>query len=225
MKRFLLVTFLAFISIITVFSQNITKENFWPSNVALFDYTKANDVAFSGFLSPTAIDQYNTMLIHCKHYSDGYYYIAIPNENTCNVWLSSLTGMKELFLKNDQIAKENDVIADINKDVSDKFSFEGFFVSLWNYNVYIIGGGRWPVQIGVEYRYINRKSSMVLSVKQEGDYKWSQICTFNSIQDFDNMINAVTWSNFMEVFETQVQEIKKQQQIEAKKKADAALFD
>ena len=212
-------------------TQIITEKNFWPADPRVFDYTKVNNIEIKGIISPSEIDKYNIMLIRCKAYHDGYYYIAIPNENICNVWISSLTGMKELFIKNDQIAKENDVLADISKFVSEKFNFEGFFVSLWNQNVYTINGGRWPIRIGVEYRYISGKSSMVLYMKQddarhEHDEKdWTKICVFNSVQDFDTMINALTWENFMKGFNAQAQEIKQQQELEARKQREQALFD
>ena len=65
---------------------------------------------------------------------------------------------------------------------------------------------------------------MVLYVK-EGDEKWSPVCVFNSVQDFDNMINAITWENFMKEFNAQAQEIKQKQELEARKQREQSLFD
>ena len=223
-------------------SQNATTENspllnsknFWRQDAKDFKYTKAGsaEVEIRGIISPSEIDTYHVLLMRCRSYSDGNYYFAIPDEKTCNVWVSALTGMKELFIKNDKIAKENNVIADVNKFVSDKFNFEGYFVSLYTKNVDAINGGLWPVRIGVEYRYISGKSSMVMYMKQENaqrpsysEKKWTYFCVFNSVQDFDEMINAITWENFMKAFNAQAQEIKQQQELEARKQREQALFD
>lgn len=206
-------------------SQYPSEKNFWPNQRSIFDYAgKTSGVRFKGIYSPAEIDK-TIMLIHCgAKYRDGNYYIAIPNEQIYNIWHSSFTGMKELFIKNDQIAKENNVTTEINKDVTDKFRFEGFFASLWNMSVYAIDRGNWPFHIKVEYRYSRGKSSMVFYVKH-GDSdgtKWESIFVFESVQDFDEIIEPLSWTKFKNACNEQIQEIKNK---EEKEKSDAALFD
>ena len=186
-------------------------------------------------MSRTAIEKYHIMCVDARgDNSAESYYFYIPNEKICNVWLSALTGMKELFLKNDKIAKDNNVIADVVKNVSDKFNFDGWYGELTSsqwysgwpvvkkyseeiYNKYGYNDAQQAV-ISVVYYYQNGKSTMVLST-YGGNW------TFNKAEDFDEVIKIFNWSNFMKAIDEQAQEIKRQQALEAKKKQQQALFD
>lgn len=125
-----------------------------PSDARVFDYsTFTNGINYigarirprtfhiKGMISPSAIDKCNILCLETpfRDGNRGSNYFILPNKKVCDIWVSALTGMKELFLKNDQIAKENNVIADVKKDVSDKFSFDGFYGSLGSSNPYYVG--------------------------------------------------------------------------------------
>ena len=51
------------------------------------------------------------------------------------------------------------------------------------------------------------------------------IWTFDSVEDFDVIINALNWSSFMQSFNAQAQEIRKKQELEERKKKEQSLFD
>lgn len=198
-------------------------------------YISGKKVPITGVWKPTEISKYDIMCVYSDVFNGDTYYFIICNEEQCNVWLNSLQGMKELFSKNDQIAKENGVTSDIRKNVSDKFSFDGLYgVGITSYSTYgwIVeqySGRGYEYCISVLYKYSQGQSSMELHL---GDYylgKSRLIWTFKSLDDFDNIINAFNWSNFMTSFNHQVREYEEQQRVanaEAERiKREEALFD
>ncbi len=203
-------------------------------NYASF-YVSGKKVPITGVWNPTEISKYDIMCIYSEVFNGDTYYFIICNEKQCNAWLNSLRSMKELFGKNDQIAKENGVTSDIKKNVSDKFSFDGFYgVGLSRYSTYgrIVeqySGRGYEYCIYVLYKYSQGQSSMELHI---GDYylgKSRLIWTFKCLDDFDNIINALNWSDFMTAFNHQVRKYEEQQKAtnaEAeRKKREEALFD
>lgn len=198
-------------------------------------YNSVKKVPILGVWNPKEISKYNIMSIYSEEFSGDSYYFIICSEKQCNTWINSLQGMKELFIKNDMIAKENGVTSDIKKNVSEKFSFEGLYgVGIGRYSRYgwIVkqySGSGYAYCINVIYKYSRGQSSMELQI---GDYYLNQlrlIWTFKSLEDFDNIINAINWSDFKASFNNQVREYKEQQEAanaEAeRKKKEEALFD
>lgn len=189
----------------------------------------------TGIWSPKAIDQYDIMCIfHYRYYSTENYFM-ICSESQSNSWTTSLTGMKELFLKNDQIAKENGVTSKIEKNVSDKFTFSGFYgegpARYANRGPLVkeYSGRGYAYTIYVIYKFENGQSSMELHL---GDFylgKSSLVWTFSCAEDFDNIIRALNWSDFMMAFNNQVKQYQNQQNAAKaaaeKQKNESALFD
>lgn len=239
-----------------VLKNSIIGTDWLPSDASVFDYsTFTNGIAYAGarprprtfhikgIISPTAVEKYNILCLETMYGggNSGSKYIIIPNERVCNIWISALTGMKELLLKNDKIAKENNVIADVKKDVSDRFSFDGVYGTLNStrpsdydpivneYNdEYRIKYGYQDVsqnKIGVFYLYEEGKSSMELRIANYYTRTYGTIWTFNNVEDFDEIINALNWSSFMQSINAQAQEIKQKQDLEARKQREQALFD
>lgn len=187
----------------------------------------------TGIWSPNAIDRYDIMCISRGYSTDWYFMIC--SESQSNSWTTSLTGMKELFLKNDQIAKENGVTSKIEKNVSDKFTFSGFYgegpaeYAIRGPLVKKYSGRGQEYTIYVIYKFENGQSSMELHL---GDFylrKSSRVWTFSCAEDFDNIIRALNWSDFMMAFNNQVKQYQDQQNAAKaaaeKQKNESALFD
>lgn len=228
MKKQLLSILFVLMLVTPSFSQN------FPSSFRIFEHKSfmnaEKSFPITGAWNPDKIDNYNIMCVFCEKYYSDKNYIFICNERQCDSWINSLTAMKELFLRNDQIAKENNVTTDIRKDVSEKFSFAGLYGTGMDSSPivkeYRERGDKYTIV--VVYVYEEGKSSMELRV---GDYtlgKSRLAWTFNNVQDFDNIINALRWSDFMETFNNEVKKYKDQQEAAkaaaAKKKADEDLF-
>ena len=198
-------------------------------------YISGLKVPIIGVWNPSEISKYNIMCVYSDVFNGDPYYFIICNEKQCNAWINSLLAMKELFSKNDLIAKENGVTSDIKKNVSDKFSFGGLYgkgpssysTSGWIVEQYSGRGHEYCISI--LYKYSQGQSSMELHL---GDYyigKSRLIWTFNTLDDFDNIINALNWSDFMTEFNHQIREYEEQQKAanaEAeRRKKEEALFD
>lgn len=239
----------------SVLQNSLVGTKWFPSDARVFEYsTFTNGIAnigartrprtfhMKGIISPTAIEEYNILCLETTYNggNSGGDYFIIPNERICNIWISALTGMKELFLKNDQIAKENSVTSDVKKDVSDKFVFDGFYGKLtsnsFDFDLIVDEYNdeyrkKYGYQdssqnkVGVFYLFEDGKSSMALRLANYYTRVYHTIWTFNSVEDFDEIINALNWSNFMQAINAQAQEIKQQQDIEARKQREQALFE
>ncbi len=228
--------------------------DWFPSDARVFDYSSfTNGIAYigarttprsfmlKGIISPSAIEKYNIMCIETR--SGGgvsYDHFIFPNERTCNTWILALAEMKALFLKNDQIAKENNVISDVIKDVSDNYYFDGFYGSITSscdtdryiivhqynadYESYEYGDVR-QYKVGVFYVYKDGKSSMELRLANYFSRRFYTIWTFNSVEDFDELINVLDWSSFMRAFHAEAEKIRQEQAMEKRKRNEQALFD
>ena len=237
MKKLLLSVLFVLISVVPSFSQRI------DSDFKVFNHTsftnKGKTYPITGVWCPKQIDRYNIMCIfHKEEYSTKYFFM-ISKESQCETWTNSLTDMKELFIQYDQIAKENEVTSEIKKEVTDKFSFEGFYGE--GVGQYIDRGtlvkelsGRSSItdkkySILVWYNYIDGQSSMELRLADYYLGKWFQVWEFRSVEDFDNIINALNWTAFMAALSEQVEEYKDLQNAakaaEDKQKQERALFE
>lgn len=148
----------------------------------------------------------------------------IGDNHPINRWANTLTEMKELFIKNDKIARDNNVTTDITKDISDKYPFYG--------PMHLPDGGRTGIESKVLYKYIGGASSMELEVSNAFDssnFHW----VFSSVQDFDAFINAMDMTKINDAYQKHLVEYRaeRQRQKEAEKlarekvKQENALFD
>lgn len=234
MKKISLLLLFLFVSGNAIFAQHITGTSFQVFNHTSFtNQNKTYPITGVWCPTPKEIDKYNIMCIFCKKYYSSSYYIMLPTESHNKSWINNLTGMKELFLKNDKIAKENGVTSDINKNVSDKFSFEGFYGEGPGYSygpiVKEYSGKGHEFAVFVLYKYKDGKSSIEMHI---GDYYLNSsdlVWKFESLDDFDQMINALNWSNFMATFNDQVKGYKEQQEAAnaaaKKQQEESSLFD
>lgn len=238
MKKLFISLFIILTAAAQSFSQEVAGTDFRVFNYSSFINSSKN-YPITGMWNPLEIDRYSIM---CIRYTEAYYakeFVFICNEEQCNSWINSLTEMKELFLRNDRIAKENGVTSEINKDVSDKFTFEGFCGE----GIHADGSARYGgrivkpdsakgevFSIYVIYLYQEGKSLMRLYIKNHYLSSGAKLVwTFSSVQEFDEMINAINWSNFKEAKNTQVEEyLGRQNAAKAaadKQKREEALFD
>lgn len=175
------------------------------------------------------------MCVYAKKDWDTYYFLMICNGSQAKTWISSLNDMKELFLKNNQIAKDNGVSSDITKDVSDKFSFDGLYGNgIGRYDEWgpivqkYSGQGGYEYTIRVIYKYKSGQSTMELHVMDYGK-RSNLIWVFKSREDFDTIINALNWDDFMAAYYHQLQEYQNQQNAaktaQERQKNESALFD
>lgn len=236
MKKLLLSFLFVLVSVFPSFSQKT------DSGYKVFDHTsftiQGKTYPITGVWCPDQIDKYNIMCVfHYEYYGDKYFFM-FPRESQCETWIKSLTDMKELFVQYDQVAKENEVTSEIKKDVTDKFSFEGFYGEgpgrYTNYGRLVKesdGDDAREIRnpISVLYNYKDGQGSMVLRV---GDYvtrKWTTVWEFRSVDDFDSIISALDWSAFKATFNKQVKKYTDQQNAakaaEDKQKQESALFD
>lgn len=234
MKKFLILIILSVVSVTPLFSQKIDSE------FRVFNYTSFNNSGHKYKISciwcPEKIDNYSIMCIQAhEEYAATKNYLMLPKQSMAESWTENLTAMKELFIKNDSIAKDNAVASDIKKNISDKFDFTGIFgEGITRYSIYgpikkNYSGSGYEYCVIVLYKYTAGQSSMELYI---GDYYLNHtqlLWTFNNVQDFEVIINAINWSNFDEAFNKQVSEYKQQQEaVKAaaeKQKNESALFD
>lgn len=240
MKKYFLSLLIVFISAVPSFSQKLGRGV--GVDLQLFEYKSfknSNDIFhITGIWDTRAIDKYCIMCIpqipQNKLSAYDQEFVFICSEGQCDSWINSLTKMKELFVRNDQIAKDNGVTSEIKKNVSEQFTFSGFCgegIPQFQTGPIVkqYGGHGYEYAVLVIYKYQNGESLMELRI---GDFylnksflRW----TFRSVEEFDEMINALNWDNFEQAKEEQVRkylEQKMQQEAAAEKqKEEEALFD
>lgn len=235
MKQHFLLLFIFTISAISSFSQKVERD------YKVFEYTVINNARnkfpVTGVWCPKDIKGCNIMCIQTSLPGYRKKYLFIESEKYANVWVENLAAMKALFLKNDSIAKKNGVTSEISKNVSEKFDFlgqcgESLTIYAASYRGPIVkkySGNGYEYGFFVLYFYINGKSRMEL---HKGDFylnNTEKVWTFESAEDFDEVIKAFNWSNFFNAFNGQVKEYQKQQDqikaAEAKKQQESDLFD
>ncbi len=234
MKKILLSIFSALFFFTLSFSQQVD-QYYRLFNYKSF-YNSGKNYKITGIWCPSRIDQYNIMCIQAhEEYDTPKQWIMIPQQGMAESWISNLIAMKELLIKNDSIAKANGVTSNIQKKVSDKFNFSGFVgegvarSSIMGPIKKSYSGRDQEYCVIVLYKYTDGKSSMELHI---GDYYLQStklLWTFNKPQDFDEIIDAMNWSDFYAAFNKQVNEYKQQQEAvkdaAEKQKNESALFD
>lgn len=205
----------------------------------IFEHTSFNNASvkylITGIWNPREINKYNVMCIQAYlPYHEKNYFI-IPNERCADDWAKSLKDMKALFLKNDSIAKANNVTSEINKNVSEKFNFSGYYgegISVASINGPIVkkySNKGYEYSVFVLYKYKNGQSNMEIHIGDLYLRRTDKVWAFACAQDFDDMIKAIKWSNFISAFNSQVREFKEQQDAKKaateKQKKEDSLFD
>lgn len=158
----------------------------------------------SGIWCPAEVEKHSIMCISNGQQDPYRKYFYIFNKEQSDIWTNSFTGLKELFISYENIAKENGVTTDIQKEVTDKFEFAGQYGSQT-----IVKEYNWEndetVQIRPIYLFKNNVSSIEVYVEDFYLHKVSLLWTFRNVQDFDELINAINWERFMAEKNEQVQ--------------------
>lgn len=227
--KHLLCAFLLVISVMPSFAQHFSRPEY-----RIFAYSSFNNAnkkfSMTGVWNTERIADFSIMCIKRDAYAKDYFFIC--NESQCNTWIKSLVGIRDLFAKNDSIAKANGVTSDISKNISDKFTFAGLYGEgdmnhgpiTKNYN-----GRGFAADIRVLYLYKNGHSSMELYLWDYHLNSAKKVWTFDSVESFEDMINALKWSSFEAALNTQIREYTEQQRAanaaKEKQNKESQLFD
>lgn len=192
-----------------------------------------NKYPITGIWSKEKPSEVSLMSIFHRQNGSNKVYIFLRNEEECNIWINNLKEMKDLFYKYDSIAIENNVTSKIEKNVSERFSFKGYYgegVAL-RADVKPITPQKTTnaCSTAVLYTYENGHSYMILYLL---DYYLNRsfiVWKFESENDFDEIIRALNWSDFESVLNEQVQKYTDEQDAiknaQNKQKKEQSLFD
>lgn len=207
---------------------------FTCSNFVISDKT----YPVSGIWCPADVEKYSIMCISNGKKGSYREYFYIFNKEQADIWTKSLTGLKELFISYENIAKENDVTTDIEKEVTDKFEFAGQYRNMTIIKqdnpadksiAQILQAKKNTAQIRSFYLYKNKVSSIEVYAEDLYNGEVSFFWKFRSVQDFDELINAINWERFMAEKNEQVQSyIAKQNAVKAaeeKSQKERELFN
>lgn len=181
-----------------------------------------------GAWSPSREDDY----VLCIKDKSMDQYIIIRSSEEYFRWETTMSTMKYKLIEYDDIAKKNNVTSEIEKNLTDEFRFTAlYFESKWyKYQIaYKSTYGEWDYNLATLYNYKDGQSYMGIYLSRP--YKgWSHLLwTFRSAEEFDSMMDAISWSNFRKKVK-ELQEQNKERQnaaaaAAAKQKSESALFD
>lgn len=145
---------------------------------------------------PAGFRPYKCMYFHFGDALGHGQYIMFCSESECETWKKNLVEMKNYFHKYDSIAKVNSVSADVVKNLTEQFSFNGYYYNCGNtvYPIVKEPNSSESAEMAVKYIYHNNKSEMALNLTDHNISHRYLVFIFEKEEDFDGLINALDWS-------------------------------
>lgn len=171
-------------------------------------------------------------------------YLMFCSEEQFETWKKNLIEMKNIFHKNDSIAKANSVSINVVKDLTEKFVFNGRYFYGGNI-VYEIkphdnaSSDKKYAEISVKYIYDGKESTILMDLQNNyrlenfyRDYKYN-VFLFTKEKEFDEVIDIFDWQKYQQFLKEKQEDVRAtkkrveeyRKKNEEEKKRQESLFD